>query len=307
MRASGQFPVDNESIQLQVELDKLRESTRVALMQSWAEVEQLQEANATSEERNLRLETQLEESLEREANLQKQLKDLQRQLNEATSSSHSRDNSTRKRPSLASFLQKSRSTSNIMTGITSCESSLSGISETQSLTHVTAPEGLRRIPSGSSQGSMDESNNELIDSPTHSPKWNLLSSRRRPNGGSWGRGNSEDTIREEKLLSKVRHLEEEKNDIMAQCQMKLECRDSALQSMEVTTQVQGESLVALRNELQQTKARAAAKESMLCKQMDQMKRKIQEKRRTVSKQQDKIEDLRDYIDELSAELDNLRR
>ena len=69
-----------EEENLLVELEQLRESTKSALLESWAEVEHLHEENAVFQVREFDLQTELEASKNREELYKMELEKLKNQL-----------------------------------------------------------------------------------------------------------------------------------------------------------------------------------------------------------------------------------
>ena len=295
---------------LREELTQLRDSTKSALMESWAEVEHLQIEKAEFEERTHALQQELVKSRERETKWQNLLTELQRQHRKKVVVQNNQNKlPTIKQPTeQGGVATQRRSLLGLLTHRGSC-SNLNKRSDNQPNT-IGLPEreqppleqqrvsSLRRTRSAVLEENPPPPPRDLSSSPN--AKWNLLVPIRR---GSLNAPSYHQPKKvEDELRGKMKRMEEEKSDMIEQWTVKLECRESAIKEMERVTDDQGSLIEQLRRELRATKAKAAAKEATLLKQLEQSKKKLQEKKRTIAKQQSRIEKYKVRVDELSDEL-----
>lgn len=290
----------------QKELHELRESTRAALMKSWAEVEALQGEKDGLEERLFEMEVELNQSLEREAEWKRLYEELKNNSDtnmpsRATPFSAAATGAPAP-PALAgsvsqgglgAFLNKGKGP-----GPTPLLSSQSVGGDRSLGNFLNKPRGLRTQADRGDWTSDDEMDDPTIYSESYVNN---------PNKQRWGWRGKKQKETELQLQKQISDYEKEKQELMAQWQVKLECRDTAIHSMEQTTQLQGKTLDELRNELKECRRALTENDEQANQEVERLNRKLDEKRKYVLKQQDKIQDYKEHIKDLTDQLEKLCR
>mmetsp|Transcript_10676 Transcript_10676/g.16352 ORF Transcript_10676/g.16352 Transcript_10676/m.16352 type:complete len:300 (-) Transcript_10676:144-1043(-) len=110
---------------------------------------------------------------------------------------------------------------------------------------------------------------------------------------------------EKEFFNQVQDLEQEKEELVNEWKSKVECREKVLESLEKTTMIQGESIARLRKQLERqgdvSKDRVEAMEQKL----EELAQKVKDKNKVITKQEKKMDKYRDYIEDLSSELQRL--
>mmetsp|Transcript_17881 Transcript_17881/g.26496 ORF Transcript_17881/g.26496 Transcript_17881/m.26496 type:complete len:279 (-) Transcript_17881:159-995(-) len=265
---SGHGDLDHNNADLRIQLLSLQESTKKALMKSWAEVEELQQENTEYLERNRVLEQELEASKRREEKLAREVESLKARLGEgvinsptSTSSAVENGNNEGSNNKLGRFLSKGTS------------------------------EKLR-------SDELSRSGHSIDVSMKSAPELNFWQSRR---------GSRDAQKLEEELLLQMKDLEEEKKRVIAEWQVKLECRDTAIHHMETATKLQHEDLEHLRMSLEDALNHNSELEHIHAKQLHAYKKKVHEKKKVIVRQADKLKEMQEYIEDITAELEKVYR
>lgn len=266
--------------QLRQELEELRTSTRTELLKSWAEIEELEDEKEQVVERNLDLLCELEASREREEVLRLQVKHLLHKLGEEPADEH-------KPTGLRAFLGRRPSSGGKSSSRSITSQKSSGTNLTTSLS--------------------DNSDQHLDLDATHSPRSVLQ--RENSLVWAWGAKRRGSVAAEEKerieneFMFQLRDMEQEKRELIAKWETKLDCSKSVLESMEQGRKIQGETLDQLRKQLKYQHHQSQEREQQVKACVYALRKKLHEKRKFITKQQEKMKEYRDYINDLTAELE----
>lgn len=241
-----------EEENLLVELEQLRESTKSALLESWAEVEHLHEENAVFQVREFDLQTELEASKNREELYKMELEKLKNQLTykrNLAPQEAAQDNSKLGNGSPALSVDNASNLCQRDTSTTSDQTSNSAEGECETRREIN--------------------------------RW----------GAGWIMGSFRDNERDEmerEFILQMTKLEREKNNLIAEWQHKVESRNEALLNMEILCKTQGILIDELKTKLDTRSKQFREKETRLRKEIDFLKTKIAEKRAIIFKQSDEI-------------------
>jgi chromosome segregation ATPase len=274
--------------QLRIELEELRTSTRTELLKSWAEIEVLEDEKEQVVDRNMDLICELESSREREQALQLQVQSLQQRLGEEPRDQH-------QHPSmgLRAFLgRKSSSRSSL------CSSRSSGASTCMNAQSF-SKDYSDCADHQQEDGSVCSSSINPRDSDSHGLGWSWAAKTRRTSMAA----TAEKERIESEFMYQLRDLEQEKKELVATWETKLNCSQSVLESIEQSRQIQGETLVQLQNQLELQDNLAQERGTELRDCICSLRKKLHEKRKYIKRQQDEIKEYRDYINDLTAELE----
>lgn len=273
-----------EEDQLRIELEELRTSTKTELLKSWAEIELLEDEKEQVVDRNMDLLCELEASREREQALKLQVRNLQQRLGEEPADQQQHP------LGLRAFLGRKSSSRSI------CSSKSIGAS-----TCMTSASSSKEFSYQADDHDMGSSFSSIgrRDSGSHAtPGWTWPAKRR----NSMVAAAEKERI-ESEFMYQLRDLEQEKKELIAKWETKLDCSQSVLESMEQSRQIQGETLAQLQKQLKLQDNLAQERETELRDCIYSLRKKLHEKRKYITKQQDKMKEYRDYIIDLTAELE----
>lgn len=332
---SSQLSQDQSRLveKLQSELDQLRRSTRVALEQSWQEVESLQQKYAEEVHRADRLERDLEESRTREESWRVKYEETRIDLlNEARRSSfvesipdstkieklhgmtengfhsgtdaqgsqgrqHRSDNSAID-PQAIEMMKSFKF---------SCEDWAKFL-QAEAKQHVAStslPHSSRKDSSISSTSKTDEATTEVDTNSKHvSNPWFSLRSVLDNNKNEKHRKKE---LKETKRLleTSLATLEHEKDAIIKELEEKISSRDSVIDELDRIAAAQEEDLLYVAQETDKLKKAFCEREMELEREVAELRGKIHEKKALIKKQVKRFEECQEYIKELAAELERV--
>jgi len=112
---------------------------------------------------------------------------------------------------------------------------------------------------------------------------------------------------EKEFISKVQNLQEDNEKVIDEWRSKVQCREKVLESLEKTTMIQGESIAKLRIQLEHQTEETKDREESMKQEIEGLAQKVNEKSKVVAKQEKKLRKYRNYIDDLSSELQHLTK
>lgn len=304
---------DEESL-LRQELDELRESSRCALLKSWADVEQLHEENIEYQERNCHLELELTASKRREESYRKQLDEIKSQQEvELAFGRHE------KQQHFLTFCcaEKVQNNNTKLGKLLAAGNSLIGAGDFQ--VDGQSSQGTMMMDCSSNRSQEDFSASISLDPLNSSSiEWSDHSNKKRSSqqekcrwggAGNWMQANvlhdKEREKMEQELTMHISELEKEKNFLIAQWQYKLESQDIALQNMERIAKGQEGSLAKLRKKHETKSKQFREKQAKLKKEIGSLREKLNDKRSKMAKQSDELKECKTYIRELTRELEKV--
>mmetsp|Transcript_33797 Transcript_33797/g.77969 ORF Transcript_33797/g.77969 Transcript_33797/m.77969 type:complete len:322 (+) Transcript_33797:139-1104(+) len=309
-----------ESRNLRTELAQLQESTRFALEDSWKEVEDLHEENEGMKKTIQSLNEQLEFFRKQEKEWKSLVEDLreklqqQQLLNEQLQVQQQQQQRDQQPPTVEQTQERRRSNlvRRISIGTISAVSMGSvapleddDTDQPTTTTMLTDPCTLKRKLSLGSVGSaysMDHSVASLES--TANQTFSSSPGQAKSAWGLWPTGHRKREQQQKQrllgdLIQRVSTFEQEKAEFMAESRAMMQCRDSVLESMEQATLAHIQTVDTLKMDLETTKQQAITREEFLQRQIQRLRRKLDDKKRIIDSQRTQMEGFQERIDKLS--------
>lgn len=274
--------------------DMHQSSTRSELLKSWAEISQLRDEKEVVVQQNMDLVCELDASRKREEELKRRLARYE-------------GDGENEQSGLRGFLNRSSSQSRGPRDIRRRQSSgsVSVCSAKSSGTNATSSISIASSPAKLIGAKIEMSG---MSAPPPRPGGLRKESSRRM---SWG-NNKQASIAEaenerlvEDFAMQIETLERENQEIIAALELKVNCRDAVLQSMERTQKADSDTLQRLRESLKKRDGRSQRREAELIDQINLLKSKLKEKRQQVAELRSKLETNKAYVEALTSKVERI--
>jgi hypothetical protein len=261
------------------ELDQLRVSNRCSLSEYMAKVKKLQAENAYHREHGYDLQTQLAASMKREELYRKQLELLGNEQDMEATKDKEFSN------------QKVLNNENLGNLLAIRNSMLQELHTDVQLRVRTIDTSLKQFPRGdASTNFYGTSKSEMhVDNK----RWGTIGSVKE----------KEFVEVERKGIVQKPSFERERRELIAEWKSKLENRDTALQNMEFTAMAQGSSIAELQTMLDTREKKYKDKESKLKKEIEHLRRKLNDKCVIIAEKTGQLRGYQDYIQEVTQLLE----
>mmetsp|Transcript_26024 Transcript_26024/g.53263 ORF Transcript_26024/g.53263 Transcript_26024/m.53263 type:complete len:376 (-) Transcript_26024:24-1151(-) len=313
---------------LEQELARLRESTKEALQQSWSEVEALQRSSAENAARADRLEAELAESIRREREWRAKFEEMQARFlvksrgeeagGEAGAAppEPTRDDQEEKNNFIKNTVRTLKRRSFILMkggdDVSDDEMEFSASDSARLMKRSESdrsgqPSCIRRDAKAAAENDQpsycSDSSSTLFSAGDASLAAfasirSLIDSCRNWKGDGRRRLEAE-------IFRQFSQLEAERDAAIAELGAKVTCRESAISSLEDTAELQGQTVNALRNELEEVKATKNEREDCLMEEILFLRQRVCDKKKTIIKQAKKMSECQEYIVEITNELERM--
>jgi len=110
---------------------------------------------------------------------------------------------------------------------------------------------------------------------------------------------------ESEFIQHLKEIEEDRRKEIAEWQVKVKGRDSAISSLERTAQLQSQTIQNMRSELERVRQKWHFREDEMVKKLHLAQKKVQERKKIIVEQADKLAEYQQYIKSLTTELEKL--